>query len=551
MNLPEPQSVPYSTLINDIEKGLIKIPQFQRDFVWTKEKAAKLLDSILKGYPIGTFILWKTKESLRSIRNLGGAALPDTPTGEFIQYVLDGQQRLASLFVTLKGYRVEREKLDDFSEIYIDLTAPENGEIVVTEIPDGKRSDAIKIVDLIIGSLESLAKFPKKYHTKLDEYKRRLVSNFFSVIVIREVQIDMATEIFTRINEGGKPLSVFEIMVAKTFDVEKKFDLSEKYDELIEELRDVDYETISNSTILQVISIILEKDCSKRVILKLDKNKFIETWDSAIDAIKTTVDYFRDFYQIPVSKLLPYNALIVPFAYFFYHHPNKPTGNKQKYLQDFFWRTSLGGRYSHSLESRITQDIKKIDSILKDKPPKYEYGIDPTWEFIKENGKFSPGRSYIKAILCIFAHHQPKSFDNDALVRISNDWLKQANSKNYHHFFPKAYLKKEGYDEVFINHIANITIVDDFLNKRKIGANAPSKYMKLFKKENPQVEETIKTHLIDLKKFGVWENNYEKFFKERCMVIAKEIKKRVIPQSSDNLGQELNIDDLEESELET
>jgi len=108
MNQPEPQGLPFSTFIEDVQKGLTKIPQFQRKFVWTKEKSAKLLDSIAKGYPIGTFILWKTKESLRSIRNLGGAELPKTPAGEFIQYILDGQQRMTSLCATIKGLNIEK-----------------------------------------------------------------------------------------------------------------------------------------------------------------------------------------------------------------------------------------------------------------------------------------------------------------------------------------------------------------------------------------------------------------------------------------------------------
>ncbi len=79
MNLPEPLSVTFSSLMNDIEKGNIKIPQFQRDFVWSKEKSAKLLDSIIKGYPIGTFILWKTKDELRALRNLGGGRSSQHP----------------------------------------------------------------------------------------------------------------------------------------------------------------------------------------------------------------------------------------------------------------------------------------------------------------------------------------------------------------------------------------------------------------------------------------------------------------------------------------
>lgn len=77
MNQPEPQGRPFSTLISDIETGRIKIPQFQRDFVWTKDKSAKLLDSIIRGFPIGTFILWKTKEQLRTVRNIGNAELPE------------------------------------------------------------------------------------------------------------------------------------------------------------------------------------------------------------------------------------------------------------------------------------------------------------------------------------------------------------------------------------------------------------------------------------------------------------------------------------------
>jgi uncharacterized protein with ParB-like and HNH nuclease domain len=85
------------------------------------KKSAQLVDSILKGYPIGTFILWKTKESLRTVRNIGGAKLPDTPPGDFVQHVLDGQQRLTSLYASVKGLQVERdERIDDFSEMYVE-----------------------------------------------------------------------------------------------------------------------------------------------------------------------------------------------------------------------------------------------------------------------------------------------------------------------------------------------------------------------------------------------------------------------------------------------
>lgn len=558
MKLPEPISRTFTGLISDIEKGEIKIPQFQREFVWDIKKSAKLMDSIIKGYPIGTFIFWKTKERLRSIRNLGNFKLPEPNENEFIDYVLDGQQRLTTLFATLKGLKIQRhdEKIEDYDEIYINLDAEEDDDIVVIEKENLDETTLIRLTDLLYGELSLLFNFDKKYHPKLQDYKTRIESYNYSIILVRDAPLDIATEIFTRINEGGKPLTVFEIMIAKTFDSERDFDLAEKYKQLIGRLTEVNYETISDANVLQTISIILQKECNKKTILKLNKHKFIDIWDDAIDAIERAVDYFRSFYRIPVSQLLPYNALVVPFAYFFYHHKDKPTGDKQKYLQDFFWRVSLGTRYTSGLEAKLAQDTRKIDLILKDELPRYDWAIDISPEFIEENGGFSAGKSYIKALLSLYAFFQPKSFIDDSLVNISNYWLKQANSKNYHHFFPRAYLNKKldwEYKEFWINHILNITIVDDYLNKREIGAKAPSKYMKTFSRKNKNIEETMKSHLINnLDAFGIWNDDYETFLKKRASAVSRELKKRVIEHDIDKtMTAELQDEYIEEDTLET
>ena len=119
----KPESSNYNELINNIESGRVKIPQFQRKFVWSLDMTVKLLDSIIKGYPIGSFILWKTRERLRSIRNVGGISLPEPPDGDIIQYVLDGQQRMTSLYVAMRGLKInDDDRNDDFSEINKSLT---------------------------------------------------------------------------------------------------------------------------------------------------------------------------------------------------------------------------------------------------------------------------------------------------------------------------------------------------------------------------------------------------------------------------------------------
>ena len=498
----------YATLLNEIETGQIKIPQFQRKFVWDVKASARLVDSILKGYPIGTFIFWRTNERLRSVRNIGNIELPEPKKGEFVNYVLDGQQRITSLFAALKGEQVEREngKIDDYSNIYIDLDASGEDEIVVIDISGKKPFSFVKLTDLMNQGRRFFNDFPEEYDDLIDEYKKILNAYQFRGINLKEAPIDVATEVFTRLNVGGKDLTLFEIMSAKTYDAGKEFDLQEKFEDLKKELAPVKYDTISSATVLQVVSILLEKECTRKVILKLEKDRFIDIWDTAENCIKSAIDFFRS-YGIPVSRLLPYNALLVPFSYFFFHHKTNPTGEIKKRLEDFFWRASLGLRYSSGVEGKLAQDIEKIDTILKGELPKYEWVVDASPEGIQNFGWFSTSRSFVKAILCIYTMHKPKSFDNHLDVNVDNSWLKIASSKNYHHFFPKAYMKKhhsdwEGWQ---YNHILNITIVDDFLNKNKIRAKAPARYMGTFKKENEQLEETMKSHLIDdLDAFGIW-----------------------------------------------
>ncbi|WP_257168749.1 DUF262 domain-containing protein [Bradyrhizobium sp. SRS-191] len=547
--LPVPTHSRYTTLLSDIEKGEIKIPQFQRDFVWSIQKSAALIDSVIKAYPIGTFIFWDTKERLRSVRDLGNFRLPEPKDGDVVSFVLDGQQRLTSLFAVLKGLKIERDpgSVEDFSEVYVDLKATSDEQIVITDLADKDRSSCIKLSDLLQGGLKKLSAYPELFHPKLDEYRERIQSYDFSIIRVRDVPIEVATEIFTRINVGGKPLSLFEIMVAKTYDEKRRFDLSEAFDELVSSLTPVDYETISDATILQLIALILIGDCKKQAILKLGKKEFIDLWPKAIDAAERAVEYFRSTYRIPVSQLLPYNTLLVPFGYYFFHHPDKPDATQRALLEDFFWRCSLGGRYSSAVESKLVQDVKRIDSILHDQSPEYDWPINPSPDFLIANGWFNAGRSFVKAILCLYAYHEPKSFNDNGKVNIQNNWLKQSNSKNYHHFFPRAYLSKEGVDEASINNVLNITIVDDYLNKRKIRARPPSDYMREFERENATLAATMKTHLInDLDAFGVWSDDYSEFIRRRAEFVSGELMKRIIPREVDRQNQTARTDDLEE-----
>ena len=540
MLLPENQNKKYDHLFADIDTGYTKIPKFQRDFVWSKVQTSKLIDSIIKGFPIGTFIFWKTREELRHVKNIGNAELPSQKAGESVAYVLDGQQRITSLFAVKKGLIITKEgKEIDYKDISIDLSLnPDDEEEVVSSDPI-EGSSCISVYQLLNGSLvELIDKYSKDDIGKIGIYQKRLTTYDFSTILIDEYPIDIACEIFTRINTGGMELTLFEIMVAKTYDQERGFDLADEYEMLIDngdhekDLKDAGYETIPTSTILQCIAACLIQDVRRKSILKLDKSDVIEIWPNVKDSIFYAIDFFSSQYRIPVSRLLPYPGLLVPFTYFFFNNNgNPPTSIQNKLLLQYFWWVSLLRRFSSGVESKLAQDFKRIDDILEGNAPSYQgEEIELTLDGVI-NRPFSTGDSFCKAILTLYAYHVPRSFSDNSLVKIDNSWLKVAFSKNYHHFFPKNYLKRNGFTEYEANSIVNITIVDDYLNKRAIGAKAPSNYMNTFKKDNDDLVKTMKTHLIDdLDDFGIWNDDYKAFLDKRGKKILRELNKRLNPK---------------------
>ncbi|MCY4262132.1 MAG: DUF262 domain-containing protein [Candidatus Dadabacteria bacterium] len=229
---PKPDSKKYSDLINEIQKGVIKIPKFQREFVWSIDKTAKLLDSILKGYPIGTFIFWQTGERINDIKNVGNLEIPDTPEGSKVQYVLDGQQRIISLFAAYCGAQIQKtgeKKVTDYRDIVVNLDnkISENDDQVITAEPTGEKFISLHdVLDFSFRRAKELSdRFSEAELDTIDAYSTAFKTYQFSTVVLTKEDIDSAIEVFTRINTSGQTLTLFEIMSAKTYDEAQEFDM--------------------------------------------------------------------------------------------------------------------------------------------------------------------------------------------------------------------------------------------------------------------------------------------------------------------------------------
>jgi hypothetical protein len=249
-------------------------------------------------------------------------------------------------------------------------------------------------------------------------------------------------------------------------------------------------------------------------------------------ALFTAVDFIRSQLRVPVSQLVPYPAVLVALSYFFHTTGNhKPSNEQVRRLEQFFYWVGLTERYSAATESKLSEDFLRMDAIAKGDTPNYPSTelkvdakrIEETW--------FSAGNAYCKAILSLLAYQQPRSFDTSGLVILDNSHLKIAASRNYHHFFPKKYLE-ENQKGKEPNLIANITLIDGYSNKHRIGKKAPSEYVGRFAKDNKTLPEALRTHLIeDAGEYGVLSNDYNVFISRRAAAIAAALNVKLMSPS--------------------
>lgn len=525
-----PQSLNAKSMLANIDQGLIGLPHFQRDYVWTVAEAAALVDSILRGYPIGSLIFWDTTETLRDIRALGRFKPPAPPAGKSRNFVLDGQQRLTSLYAALKGAEVTlaNGSTRDFRNIWVDL-APLSDErdICVTSIEDRDPLRCIRLSDLFEGGIASLATLPAETYPQIDRLRDRLAAYQIPYVQLQNASIATATDVFTRVNVGGKPLTVFEIMVAKTYDPQRDFDLLDRWERLKSDLEEVGFETLEPIAALQLAAMRVTGDVRRSRILAISRPEFIDAWPRVEKALKWAVDFARQHAGLKLSRLVPYPASLVGLAWFGHLHGCKaPSSASAKVLTAYLFACGWENRFSGPVDTNLNQDCAALKRLAEGAEPEFDFAPSDLTASRLIGEEFRGNSAFCKTVMGLLARHGHRSFENDAAVDLDNSALLQANSKNFHHFFPRAWLARHGSpDGISANSVVNIVLVDDFLNKQKIRARAPSDYLAGFRAKNPAFADSMLTHLVDVgNESPVWSDDYKGFATARAQVIIDELR---------------------------
>lgn len=470
-------------IISKIQSGEIRIPSFQRDYVWDFENVTFLMDSIYKGFPIGSILFWRTKEQLKTEKMLGNFELPAPQKDYPIDYVLDGQQRLTSLFTVFQSE--------------LKPTVPNEMEVYFI-IEDSGSIQKSRFISLLSSEIVDRSKyFPisalfdsVKYRQATSSYdddtivivdKLQEIFKEFSVPfeIVETDDKEHVSIVFERINRAGIPLNSFQLFTAWSWS--EDFDLQDELTSLATELSEYGFDEIINQQdlLLKCFTGVILGNTSPKAIMELDGTSIREAFVSIKNGIKSSIDFLQKELNVYTLKILPYPSMIVALTRFF--ASTKTNGilydDKQRAeLVRWFWRSCFSRRYSSGVNDVQETDIANMVKLRHDSDFKiadFKCIISPS--FFIEN-QFTNGAVNTKAFILLLSSRTPRSFISGAKVDLKKT-LKGSSSREFHHIFPDKHLQRLGLKKKDIYCLANFCFLNNADNQ-KIKDRAPLEYKK-------------------------------------------------------------------------
>jgi hypothetical protein len=509
-----------STLISGIDKGEIKIPKFQRKFVWKDDQALNLLDSIANNYPVGSLLLWRTKERLLAERNIGEFSLPSTDDMEPTDYVLDGQQRLTVIYSCLGAsetdigfavtYDLENEKflrITDSPKLY---QFPLRKLFRTTQLLNYRA--AVQTQDK--GAV---------YQQRLDALIGAFSDYRLPVVTLKDLSVEEVCPIFERINSSGTRLSTYDLMVAATWN--REFDLNDEVDEIRDALGPKGFGDIDRETVLKCLSAVhlgTIKEQSLMTLRKLEKDEMRQLISTTKDSLLRTVDLLATEFRIYSWDFLSYEAIAVILCYV-YAKISHLSPEQVLRTRQWFWRAAFGERYKVGGESFVSNDLKTVyDFVVDSFGSAVSFGSPPTtveWMDIAFRSNVSRSRAYILAL----AARNPRDLTNGAYIDPTVA-LSSYNKKQFHHVFPRAYLKRIQ-TTTNENLVINICMISAAANNA-IGDSDPNKYLpKCRAALGKDADEVFESNLLPRpSSFDYSRVSYEEFLNARAQSVAQFIE---------------------------
>jgi hypothetical protein len=523
---PTVQSETVRRLAEKVAIGDLDIPEFQREFVWTKDQVKDLLDSLIRGYPIGSLLIWDLSEYT------SGRYIYESRRKEWI---VDGQQRIVSLCLLLsrKPYWMDTNEWNNLLSKYkikINVLTLE----VALEFPGLKKDPRwVYPQDILsIKSDEELEKMASELSSKIDnKLFTKIYSNIKKVWDIQNIEVpiikittsleDVAT-IFERINNAGTRTKLADVTLAYIAVYNEGW-IREKFLKYLNELEESGFYFDPTLLIRAITAIGENKVVLRDVSMDFLKNKD-NVLDNAFSSFKRGMErMIRDFTEAGIlnSELIYAKNTIIPLIYLYHKFVDQYDFNRAFH---FFLLALAQGRYSGSSESTLQEDINTIRDAhsFEEAIEKLHEKLNPikvTKDIVRNTVHYQGEGRFLKLVLYLIVYKN-RAVDWFTGVRLGFFMQNEINRDftiEVHHFFPKSLLKSVGYTEDKRESLANIVFINPGTNKRL--REEPRVYIKKYR---INLEE-LKKQLIPIDE-KLWRlENYEEFLDKRAEIVSNEI----------------------------
>ncbi len=526
------RSMPLGDFLELVAQGQLQIPRFQREFVWPISKTLALLDSMFKEFPIGTFFFWQAPaDQAITFRELEDLHIPAPDPHQPVSYILDGQQRLTSLFAAGHSLSIGTK---DYGNICLDLEAAQAYESSTDEFdkaifvsrrsPDNKRY--VRFHDVLMGNLSVYDRLSVEGKAIFQAARQRFSTYPFSVVWVRDQPLGEVVEIFQRINQGGKRLSSYDLVCANLWS--ESFNFRRKVATLNKQFVDKGFGHIDENIVPQAITLILTGKSSQSGQLRLKSETVEAIWPNVSKALMRAIDFLRNNVGVKRAEFLPYGGILALLTMFFYKLNGKaPTAEHRTTLWRWFWWTSASERYSYASREKINSDAEYLENVLSGEPVDRSWQVSVKAESLLHVSMKSKTSALRNTFLCLLALQGPRNFKDGSPVNLSLDFFSTLARAERHHVFPVNFLKQQHIAANQVHLLPNFIFIPGELN-REISDKSPSEYMTEYQSGNTNFDADIKTHLIPINaKSAIWADEYEEFLKQRAALLAERLNQIV------------------------
>ena len=507
-----------SEILNQIDLGSYALPEFQRGYVWNRDQVKKLMMSLYRGYPIGGLLIWVTRTD-PSITRGDGQLTPGV-----VNLILDGQQRITSLYGIIRGHAPKffDGNANSFIGLYFNIKEEYFEFYMATKMKDNP--DWISVTELLqLGASNYIGQANPERRMFLFDYLDVLnrLNNiketdlYISNVTGEDKTIDVVVEIFNNVNTGGTKLNKGDLALAKICSMWP--DARSEMKKYLKQLQSAGY-YFSLEWLLRCVTVYMT---GRPYFAELDKysiDNFKDALYKTEQMVGLCLDHIGSRLGLDHDRVLASKFAIATMIGYIHAQPSAKLDNAHwNKLMYWYIHTFLWGRYASSTESKMAQDMNVIQE---------GEGVEGLLRLIRQQRgdlKLTPedfwgwstGARFYPLLYLLTRMNHAKDFGSG--LELTHNLLGKNSTLEVHHIFPKDILYKAGKSKSIVNSLANYAFLTKETNL-EISNRRPEEYMPYYAGKQPGA---LESNWIPINP-ELWKvENYEVFLQKRRELLAR------------------------------